>query len=108
MRQYLFLLKPINSQFRINNAIQHRLGSVVASWRNYLGDKGSLELEQIKTQVNSGSTRAESRSSEIQVEIAEQKRLVLEKPERVRFRLHNLTKNFMRLQLSLSQDRSQG
>ena len=102
----MYLLKPINSQFRINNSQQHRLGTVVAQWRNYLGDKGSLELESVKTQGSQGQqARPESRFQEIQVEIAEKKRLVLERPERVRFRLHNLTKTFMRLQLSILSDR---
>ena len=31
--------------------------------------------------------------------------MILETPQKVQFRLHNLTKNYMRLQLSVNQDR---
>ena len=45
VRHYLFLLKPIKPKFRIDNTMQHRLGSVNIKWRNYMGDFGELELE---------------------------------------------------------------
>lgn len=38
VRQYLFYLKPIRPKFRIDNSLQHRLGTVVVAWRNYMGD----------------------------------------------------------------------
>ena len=61
VRQYLFLLQPVSSKFRIDNSVEHRLGSVLISWRNYLGDVGALELDKVKSVASSSQSRAEAR-----------------------------------------------
>lgn len=52
-------------------------------------------------------SRQEAKGKDIQVDLVEQTRLTLETPQRVKFRLNNLTKNYMRLQLSVNQESQQ-
>ena len=106
VRQYLYLLKPIKEHFRIDNSREHKLGVVNMTWRNYMGDQGMLELEQVKSSTGASQQRTEVKSKEIEIELVEPAKLVLEKPQKIKFKLHNLTKNYMRLQLSIVQDSS--
>ena len=72
-----------------------------------MGDMGQLELEQVKSISTSqqNNQRNDAKSREIEIELVEPQRLTLEKPQKVQFRFHNLTKNYMRLQLLVNQDR---
>ena len=45
VRSYLYKLKPVKPQFKIDNSKQHVLGQLVINWKNYFGDSGQLNLE---------------------------------------------------------------
>ena len=46
-RSYLYMLKPVIDK-KIVNSMEHVLGSIVITWKNYFGDHGQLELCTIK------------------------------------------------------------
>lgn len=75
-------------------------------WRNYFGDQGVLEIETVKTNNevadNKNKNSKNDSKKDIEVQLVEQQRLTLEKPQMVTFRLHNMTRNHMKLQLSVS------
>lgn len=71
-RQYLYLLKPVKQSFRIDNSIQHRLGAVQVTWRNYMGDLGQCELDHVKTAgTPQNASRQEAKGKDIQVDLVE-------------------------------------
>ena len=45
VRSYLYMLKPVKPQFKIDNTKQHNLGSLHMTWKNYMGDHGYVQLD---------------------------------------------------------------
>ena len=102
VRSYLFMLKPVKPQFKIDNTKQHTLGTLHMVWKNYMGDHGQMQLDtfhNIQQPKNDPQAQSDSKK-DIEVQLADKQssnRLTLEKPQMVTFRLHNMTKNFMKL-----------
>ena len=77
------------------------MGEIIAHWRNYFGDEGQMKLEVIKSNAENLSSSSKSTKQDakrdLEVQLVDNVRLTLEKPQLVKFRLDNMTKNYMKL-----------
>ena len=77
------------------------LGEIIVYWRNYFGDLGALRLETIRTNADNLNASAKQKKPDekksLDVQLVDSTRLILEKPQMVKFRLDNMTKNYMKL-----------
>ena len=104
VRQYLFLVQPKEVSLKLSKFEQHHLGQLELRWVNYFGDPGLLKIGPFKS-AGEASIKGGSKF-EIDLDViasAEDQRLKLEEPKNVKFRLHNLSPNPMRISLSVKE-----
>jgi hypothetical protein len=112
-RSYMFLIKTIDENYKLETAVSHELGCVSINWRNYFGDPGIFRLGPFRSSPHMLPYKDATgkliqppapERKEIEIQLLDKHRttLVLEKPQKVTFRLHNKTQKQMKLQLGIS------
>lgn len=94
VRNLLFLVKPINDAYKIQNTVDIELGSFELQWRNYFGVAGLLKLDNW---VASKSQR------EIEIMLLVPTVLRMELSQTIKFRIYNFSKSPMNLQIELAE-----
>lgn len=40
----MYLIKPVDENYKLDNTVSHELGYISIVWKNYLGDPGLLKI----------------------------------------------------------------
>ena len=100
IRSFIYMLTPLDKKtYKINKFIAEQLGQLEIKWTNYLGDAGILKVGPFKYSIDS--------SNRFQVEIQQaqdqDRKLILEEPSNMRFRIFNLSTGNMTLNLDIEE-----
>jgi hypothetical protein len=44
LRAYMYLIQPLDVNYKLDNSVSHELGYLTLHWKNYLGDPGVLKI----------------------------------------------------------------
>lgn len=96
MRNYIFWLKPINENQKIDSTKEINLGKLDLHWRNYFGDPGSLCIGPYRAMASRGQR-------EVDIQPVMPTVLKMEQSQLITFRLYNLSDKPMNLKIELKE-----
>ena len=44
IRAYMYLIRPVDENYKLDNTVSHELGYISIYWKNYFGDPGVLKI----------------------------------------------------------------
>lgn len=94
VRQYVFWLKPVSEQQKVDNTQDMPLGNLEVQWRNYFGDAGSARYE-------TWSALKSNLQRELDLQTVQPTVLRMEQSQLIKFRLYNLGKVPVNISISL-------
>lgn len=96
IRNYIFWIKPVNENQKIDNTKEINLGKLDLKWRNLFGDPGNLIVGPYRSTATRGQR-------EIDIQPVTPTVLKMEQSQLIRFRLYNQSDKPMNIKIDLKE-----